>query len=197
MIDLQFDPVAHRYTVGGRAVPSVTTIMKPLFDFSGISPEVLARKAELGTAVHTACELDDCGDLDESSLHESVVPYLNAYRSFKASQQPEVIYSELRVYNEAHGYAGTLDLFCAIRGVLWLIDIKTTAQISPATGIQTAAYLSAMPPMAMLMANKVRRAALQLKPDGSFKLQELTGRDDFSIFVSLLNIHNWKERNLK
>lgn len=79
---LEFDSSSHTYRVGGVVVPSVTQILSPLVDFSMVTPDVLAAKAAIGTAVHLACELYDMDDLIEYDLDPVLVPYFEGWKKF-------------------------------------------------------------------------------------------------------------------
>lgn len=198
MDQLQFDEGLHRYTLAGAVIPSVTQVLKPLYNFAGIDPAVLMAKAELGTAVHRACELLDNDDLDEDSEDgraalEPIAGYLAGYRKFKADKNPAVIENETRLFHPVHRYAGTIDRRFEFEGFIWDVDLKSTVAMSPIVGIQTAAYSE------MFKANgykaKARRSALQLFPDGKYKLWEFKDPGDFAVFLSLLTVQRFKERH--
>jgi len=193
-----FDAAVHQYTLDGQVLPSVTGILKPLQNFYGVPPDVLQAKAALGTAVHRACELLDNDDLDQESEEgrAGLVPiagYLDGYKKFKAELEPVVLENETQQYHPVHLYAGTIDRRYTIKHDLWDIDLKSTVAMSPVVGLQTAAYSE------MFKANgvrgKARRGALQLFPDGKYKLHEFKDPSDFAVFLSLLNVHRFKERH--
>lgn len=198
MDKLLFDPVAHRYTLDGMALPSVTTVLKPLYNFVGIDPAVLMAKAEIGTAVHRAAELLDLDDLDEDSDEgraalAPIAGYLAGYKRFKSDMKVIVLENETRLHHPLHRYAGTIDRRYDIAGEVWDIDLKSTVAMSPAVGIQTAAYSE------MFKAHghkaKARRGALQLFPDGKYRLWEFKDPGDFAVFLSLLTVMRFKERH--
>ncbi len=187
---LEFDEAAHEYRLDGRIVPSVTQVLKPLYDFSGIPPEVLERKRQLGTAVHKAIELDIAGTLDPDSIAPELDGYLMAWAQFKAAGfRPQ--FSELRLASKS-GFAGTLDLICTQGPDVWLLDIKTTAAHSPVMALQTAAYAQLYaeldPPRAPL-----KRGAVLLDAAGNFKLFPHADRSDLRVFLSLLTVHQWRK----
>lgn len=195
---LQFDEGLHRYTLAGTVIPSVTQVLKPLYSFAGIDPAVLMAKAELGTAVHRAAELLDMDDLDEDSDEgcaalEPIAGYLAGYKKFLSDKRPVVLENETRLFHPAHLYAGTIDRRYEIEGDVWDVDLKSTVAMSPIVGIQTAAYSE------MFKANgnktRARRGALQLFPDGKYKLWEFKDPGDFAVFLSLLTIQRFKERH--
>lgn len=191
-MSVYLDEVRHEYAIDGVRVPSVTQVLQQLHDFSHVPADVLEAKRELGTAVHLACELDDGGDLVEESVHASVRPYLDAYRLFKSQKVTEVIAAEQIVHHPAMRYAGKLDLLARIEGYRWVIDFKTPLVIHPAVGLQTAGYAGALQSAA---AGPLRRAALQLKPDGTYRLHEFRDPNDWPTFVACLTLFRWKEKH--
>lgn len=193
-----FDEASHCYTLAGAVLPSVTTVLKPLYDFRFVNPEVLAAKAAIGTAVHRAAELLDMDDLDEESddgraALAPIAGYLDGYKRFLSDKKPIVLENETRLYHPAHLYAGTIDRRYELEGDVWDVDLKSTVAMSPVVGIQTAAYSE------MFKANghkaKARRGALQLFPDGKYKLWEFKDPGDFAVFLSLLTVQRFKEKH--
>ncbi len=187
---LTFDAESHTYRFMGAPVPSVTTILRPLNNFSRIDPDVLAAKADLGTRVHEACHFLDEDDLDEETIEADVEPYLEAWKRFKAETGALVLASEQRVFEPMNHYAGTLDNVLQINGVKWIVDKKTADQVPASVGPQTAAYLRALGD-----ASVTRRAVVRLHPDGTYHFNPLTGVDDWSVFMACLAIHRFKEKN--
>ena len=187
-----FDEERHEYTVEGRKVPSVSRLLEPLTSavYGSIDPEVLRNAAEFGTAVHACTEFLDEGDLDEGSIEPEWTPYVEAYKRWKEAVHPEILAIELRL--GCSKYAGTIDRICRINGELWVIDLKTTSQVHPHVGVQLAAY-------AALAERKFgasyRRAALQLRGDGTFKQTEFKSLKDETCFNALLGIFYWQVSN--
>lgn len=197
MSELRFDAGTHAYTLDGQCLPSVTQVLAPLYDFSRVRDDVLEAKRALGQAVHLACQLDDEGDLDESSLDDAVRPYLGGYRLFKSQKLTRVVAAEYRVHHAVLRYAGTLDLLADIDGDRSLIDFKTPLVINPAVGLQTEAYRHALPPSLLHDAPErpVRRFALQLKADGKYRLHEFSDPNDWPTFAAALTLFRWKEKH--
>ena len=52
--EFRFDPASHTYWLGGVQIDGVTSMLKDMEDLSSIPPEILARKAALGTAAHAS-----------------------------------------------------------------------------------------------------------------------------------------------
>lgn len=192
-MSFEFDPEHHVYRVDGKVLPSVTQIIAPLYDFSMVREELLELARERGSAVHIACELDDQGDLDEASVDPRIRPYLEGWRRFRYDNEFEVESIEERLQHPIHGYAGTLDRVGILKGKRILLDIKTTSALHPAVGVQLAGYLDAR-----TLANPVqlitRRYAIQLRRDGTYRLQPYDRPDDRAVFQSLLTIHRFRER---
>lgn len=187
---LAFDEETHTYRVRGVEVPGVTRILRPLCDFSRIRPEVLEAKADLGRRVHFACQLDDEQDLDEDSVEPDVAPYLAAWRMFLLESGAVVLQNEQKVYEPTLLYAGTLDNVLELDGKRWLVDKKTAFTVPMSAGPQTAAYLRALADPSV-----THRAAVRLRPDGTYRLDPLTGSDDWAAFMSCLTLHRFKERH--
>lgn len=188
MTDLAFDEATHTYRWRGVVVPSVTQVLRPLIDLSGIPPAVLEAKRDLGTRVHAACQFDAEGDLDEATVEDDVAPYLEAWRRFLAESDAVILASERRVFNPLYGYAGTLDLELDIGGDLWIVDIKTSIATPLSAGPQTAAYAAARP-----AGRTAGRAALRLRPDGTYRFDQRQHADDWSVFLSCLTLHRYLE----
>lgn len=187
---LTFDEARHEYRLLGGVVPSVTQILAPLVDLSGIPRAVLDAKRQLGQDVHYACQLLDEDDLDEDSVEEQIEQYLQAYKRFKADTGAVVLLNEQRVADPLLLYAGTLDRVMAIKGDKWLVDLKTCISTPLAVGPQTAAYLRALGDTSV-----TRRAALRLRPDGTYRLDTLTDPNDWAAFMACLTLMRFKEQN--
>ena len=191
--EIKFLDEDHSYWLGEKRLPSVTQLMKPLFDFEWINKEVLERKSAIGSAVHKATEIFDLGLQFESDLHPLVQPYFEAYQKFTDEIKPTWQGIEERVHNKSLGYAGTLDRFGVIQGEESLLDIKCVATVSAGAFVQCSAYAEARGNP------NAKRFALQLKPDGKFELHESKAahREDFGVFISCITQHRWKAKYAK
>lgn len=147
---LMFDPVPHVYRVAatGQRVPSVTEILRSTgmsTDFEalryGSRGEAIDAKRELGQIVHTDAHAYDDDDLDWSTLHPDVEPYIAAWATFRHNQRLAPVTRERMVYDPTLGYCGTLDgIFRRDDGRIVLVDIKTGDPESAACRFQTEAY---------------------------------------------------------
>jgi hypothetical protein len=187
---LEFNEERHEYKFSGVIVPSVTTILKPLIDYSMIHPELLRQASELGSMVHLTTELHDTEQLDEDDLDPILVPYLAGWKKFRREVGfvPDTV--ERRMYHPLHRYCGTSDRTGAIRGVKAVVDIKKMMTLGPVIGPQLAAYKE----MHNLEGAGIeKRYALGLRPDGTYRLKEYTDPSDLPCFMSLLNIMRAQE----
>jgi hypothetical protein len=159
--DLNFDPATHTYTVGGVVVPSVTRILRPLTDFSHVPPDVLARAAAFGTAVHRMIYLEEGGDLDEEALDPILRPWLNAWRKWRTETKLRVLERERPVYKPLMQYAGTMDMLGELGRHKVVLDLKTGGT-SPAAGPQTWAYRQAWATENGVVPETIKRAVLRI-----------------------------------
>lgn len=205
---LEFDAVSHSYTLQGFPVPSVTRVLSPLQDYDPTS-QYLETARQRGTDVHTATELHD-RRRDAIVIRDdkwrpdgirgyitatTIAPYLDAWKKFLADTDFEIHEIEKRVCSLRHRYAGTLDRLGVLNGRRVVIDIKTTAKMSPVMGIQLAAYQFAVNEKTPWVKQYPYRFICQLKPDGSYRLEEFKDKSDFTVFLALLTIHSWRSRH--
>lgn len=192
-MQIDFDAATHTYTVDGQVWPNVSTILSPLTDFSYVNPDVLKRAQDFGTAAHRTIELAVKEDLDEGSLAEPLARVLQQFRLAMQARDWCAMGEEIRVAHPLHRYAGTLDLRCMDRSRNDLIvDIKTGA--APATvGAQTAAYAAAWQAMNNIK-TAPQRWCLELT-ETSYRFHRLKDPTDWSLFLSALNCHYFKEKH--
>ena len=147
-----------------------------------------------GTYVHKATHLFDQGILNFKTLDPQLLGYVNAWASFRKDHpQLKFLAGEMTVYSERLRSAGTLDVLAESPGCLEIIDKKAATTLNPAVEIQTAAYMTMYREMT---AHKkvIKRRAVQLFPDGTYKSRILADVNDVSIWLSAVNIHNWKRK---
>lgn len=195
---LTFDEAAHAYFWDGKPVPNVTRIIAPLTDYSRIPPDKLAEAQRQGKHVHAMVEADCKGTLVD--LPEWMVGHFNAWSRFKDETGFECWNSEKRVYHRKMGYAGTLDL----EGLLpkykksrapAVLDVKRSFYAGPAIGLQTFGYLDARNTEVPKDQRLQERYALQLRPDGTYRLEPYTDRDDQAAFMACLQQLRWKGKH--
>jgi hypothetical protein len=80
----------------------------------------------------------DTGEAEEISLEEYEA--LMSFVAWTKEAKPKFLKSEFVVFNDAQGYAGTIDMEVEIAGEKWIVDIKSSASIYPSHEIQLSAY---------------------------------------------------------
>lgn len=200
---ISFDTATHTYTRRGGRVVSVTQALHRVSTamYAMVEPEIMARAAALGKAVHRMIELEIAGDLDEDSLRPEWIPYLEAWREFKNRSGFNPLLYEARVYSEKYNFAGTLDLFGTMHGDAVLIDTKRTATVPLTAGPQTAGYEIALretfPDIVAMAASgspagHIDRYALQLQPGGVWSLVPLRDPADRRVFLAALTLNQFE-----
>lgn len=191
---LTLDEESHQYYADGAPVPGVTHILNVLYKYpqGNDRPRRLIDASFFGKVVHRACELDDRGTLDEGSLTQNVVPYVDGWRLFKKDYnigKKEIFLNEEKLISVMYGnsFAGTIDrvIFDMI------IDIKTSASHNPLTPIQLSGY--------ELLYNENypdyparKRLEILLKRNGTYSPLKHTDSFDMNMFMSALNVYNFK-----
>jgi hypothetical protein len=184
---LTFDAAEHRYYFNGEPVPNVTRVLEPMVDYDRVPFRILEHAAQRGNAVHLATEFYDDGDLDEQSLDPEIVPYVQAWRTFRRESGFIVERSEVRVWSERHRFAGTVDAIGTMRGRRIMVEKKTTAQLHPATAIQVSAYCRAYN-SAVAPAERVRECySVWLRRDGTYRFKFYDPLEHWAMFLAMLN----------
>ena len=175
--------------------PRVTGIMQAegLIDFSMVRQDIMERAQVFGQAAHKACELWDLGTLDINSLDPAIVPYLEGWKNFLKDYDltftPEEI--EHRLISKRYGFTGAPDRWHTEKG--WLIDIKSTTAMYPATAIQTMAYQMLIEENLKIKIKKRIGVQLTGQPGLGYKIAPYKKKTDKSIFLSCLNVYRWKQ----
>lgn len=197
--ELTFEERSHTYHLEGVQIPSVTTIMKPLSQeyYRGINQEVLEKAAQKGTAVHNAIE--NFLNYGIEDIDEAHAGYFEAFKKWKAEWDVKLIKTERKVYHKTFRYAGTVDLICEEKGVITMVDFKTTVNLSPMLlGVQLEAYRRALESHGEKISNVV---GLQLKKDGSY-VRATTGIlppeiESYQTFCALLTVSGFMNKYKK
>lgn len=190
---LQFEPVGHVYSVGGRRLPSVTGVLQALDTFENVPLAFLEAAREFGSHVHTAVHLFNIDELDHDTLDSALIPYLDGWCSFLRDTRAQVIESERRVHSKRLGVAGTLDSLMAWHDLPEVIDVKTGDAIPLSVGPQTAAYRELRLEEGDIKISKTRYC-VHLLGAGKYKVHKLTDARDWHIFLSCLNVYRFAKR---
>ena len=150
------------------AFPRVTGVMRALnlIDDRWFSEEGRAR----GTAVHLALRFYAENDLAWDSVDPVIRPFVEAgVRFLEDAKAPRNADVEIEVVHEGYGYVGHPDWLGELFGQDSVLDYKSGGLDKNLAGIQTAAY-----ELALVKNPHRRRLALQLFPNGRYKLVDLT-----------------------
>lgn len=130
-------------------------------------------------------------------------PYYPAIVSFFETMKPEIIASELTVFNRQHVYAGTLDLLAVLGdGKRYVLDWKTAKAVWPEYGLQIEAYrncdgaaVPGDPPTVEKWDGPIADAGavVLLKPDGTFQFHKVSV--EFQTFLAALELYRWQNGN--
>jgi len=188
----------------GRPVPHVTAVLaacRMAQDFSELPPLARQRalwKRGLGTAVHMDCHAYDDGDLDWSTVDESVKPYVEAWAQAKESLgwlRP--LDRERHVFDHVYWYTGILDgVFLRDDGMEVLADIKTGDPSAAAGDLQTGAYAKARQRMTGKLVGM--RLAIWLRPGKRIPYAVFPYVSDIEMdhrtFLACLTVYREQER---
>lgn len=177
--------------------PSVSMILRAtgLSDYSEVPPDILERARMRGIEVHAWAELLALGHwkLEEPGPEDEHRGYVEAVASFMSDTGfvPDLI--EKRFRCKAYKFTGRVDWSGPLHGERLILDLKCAADIRPEVAIQLGAYeLGMRAEDPARFAGKVKRAALQLRKDGTYKLQMFDDKRDLQRFLAALEICNLK-----
>lgn len=106
----------------------VTEITSTIHDFSNINPQVLKRKALIGSEVHNAIDLFFQGEL--AILDERPRNYFESFQMYRKSdhfKDMNILKREERYYSDKLRITGRIDLLASKEGKTLLIDWKTSS----------------------------------------------------------------------
>ena len=189
MRKLRFDPEDHRYFVGEIEIPSLSKVLR----LGGISrsledvpKEILERKRQIGTATHRAIQLYLSGDLDWTTVHPDVQPYVDGALEYLQREDRRIVSVETPVGGLTLGYACTPDLH--VEG--GLVEWKTTYKIYPEVEVQLSGQARALSKSAS-SARKLERRVVHLQKDGRYKIKDY-GSDADKVFQAALRVAQWR-----
>jgi hypothetical protein len=190
--EVSFDPEKHEYRCNGVVVPHVTQILAASgkCHWSCVDEEIRLHSIKRGQSVHWLTELEDQGALDYRTVPYGLRGYRKAYCTWKRHSGFHVIWIE-RKFVSQYGFAGTLDRAGSFpatamygSGTSAVVDLKT-GPIQDYVRYQLCAYTLAVDPRPAI-ARTVRRIALRLCEDGTYRVREWamsTWDQDFSSFM--------------
>lgn len=124
------------------SIPRVTQILSRFNDYSQIPSYILDKAAERGNIVHSLCEGIARGEwITNSMIDPKYQGYIESFRQWQEAQVKEFHILEERLFDEAMGFSGQVDLVVSgTDNKLYLCDLKTTAKSHKTHIIQLAAY---------------------------------------------------------
>jgi hypothetical protein len=178
---LTFDEEPHIYRVDGRAVPSVTQVIKEAYG-DLVWPWRDEFAMDRGRLVHHALHLWAQRDLDVKSLSEYIAGYVAAGIRWLSESGFELQASEHRMYSAIYDYAGTCDIIGVLDRKSAVVDYKT-GEPGWAAGPQTWAYVQAWQEETGEVIRN--RYGLRLFEDGGYQLIPYkSDRDDKADFLA-------------
>lgn len=194
-----FNAETHEYRLNGNVIAGCTSVIKTsgLVPFAFADEDILERKRDLGKEVHKVRHLYDIEEL--GNYDNRIKPYLHAWIDFREKTNFKPILSEVQTIGFVNGlpFGMQIDCFGELGGADTVVEVKT-GEVYPHHGVQLAGYAAGLPheklttPFARFMSR--RRVAVQLKPNGRFKLENFDARSDFEMFASALYVSSWKRR---
>ena len=184
---LELDLETHTYTYAGVRVAGVSEVLTGL---GIVNPTWFSEFArERGSAVHSALEYLLTGKLLWDRLDPRIVKYVEAAVRFldDAKADREGAWVERPVYHQVLRYAGTPDLVTTVFGDPCIADWKTGG--TGAAGIATALYDMAIRDERGFE-RPLRRMAVQLKPDGTYRKTDLKDPNDYIDGQSAVRLFN-------
>ena len=188
MNNLQFRAEDHSYHVNGVRLPSVTEILKDigLIDTSYFKPE----HSERGTTVHEATQFWDETGMEDDTIPQDLLGYLEAWKKFRE----ETGFTPTHIEQSLHspqGYAGTVDRIGKTNKINpILLDIKSGPP-QPWHRLQLAAY--------SLMAKHELKIPIwecwgvHLKKDGKYSVETYRSIEDSADWLSVLRVYQLKQ----
>ena len=174
--------------------PSVTEVLNPWTDFSGVDPETLENAAERGSRVHALCAEYARGGFPLIQVPEDE-GYFQSFCRWFNERVSEVVMIEQELEHSRHGFQGHPDLICRIVGdkeALTVVDLKTPITKHRAWELQLAGYYGLAQNHDF---NVLRALSVRLKKDGSRALVDEIDNPDltYRTFLEALNV--WKYFN--
>ena len=210
-MSLEFFAADHTYELDGERVPSVTGVLHRagLINFDNVPPSILAAALERGRIVHQAIHFWNERDLDVAEFDQrfpECAPYLRGWINFTEQRRFVPVLNECRVASRRYRVAGTLDCLGVLDGIAVLLDFKTGRPQDVAADLQTAAYLALATEWAeendaiarfLAEHSVVRRHAVQLRKDATFRVEPYVSPMDFREFFTLVTAQQIVARRVR
>lgn len=189
-----FDEATHTHRIGGVIVPGITTVLKPLQDFSTIPPHILEAKRQWGSAVHKSVELYCLDCLDLETLDTALVGPLHGFQNWLKQQKfnPSDFIVETPMGDASLMVACIPDLILDGQAI---IEIKTRKAHMLTDSIQTVCQERTWKKNGGIRAKEYERRVLSLYEDGTFDYVKVNHKDASSRFRLLVD-HYWNTQKI-
>ena len=155
--------------------------------------------ASIGTAMHAGIEWalrtqlgEDAGP--EPRLPDAAAWALESWKDWAKSVALEPLAIERTVYCEVCGYAGTLDLYARVRGVLTVLDWKSGRAIYPEAFLQNIAYRHAATRRGMPSAQGLIVRLPKYQDDPAWEAMPVPETLTVEDFRAALRLWRWQRR---
>lgn len=138
-----------------------------------------------GLTVRMGDKIPNRDGVEEELTVEEYDAILSFHKWYLEAKPEEIISTEITIWNDVEGYAGTVDLVAKIGGDTYIIDFKTSQQIWAEYELQLSAYKHSLPEL------DAKLAILQVgykKNKAGYKFTEID--DKYDLFLAAKQI--WK-----
>ncbi len=153
----------------------------------------------VGTAIHAGIEWhlrtrlgEDAGP--EPRLPEAAIWAVESWKDWARSVELQPLAIERAVYCELCGYAGTLDLYARVTGVLSVIDWKSGKAIYPEAFLQNVAYRHAADRLALPSEQGLIVRLPKLINDPAWEVMTVPETVTLADFLAAGNLWRWQRR---
>jgi len=192
-MNYEFDPVKHEFRQDGKRVLSVTQVLAQagICNYGCVDAELREYAMQRGTSVHWLTQLEDEGSLNYRTVPKSLRGYRKAYNTWKRRSGFMPLQIEQKFVSR-FGFAGIIDRIGTLPysgyRQMAVVDIKT-GDIQDWVRLQLTPYTVAAADDNPRFAEVIRRVALRLYPDGTYKVKEFppeTWLTDWAEFIRAL-----------
>jgi hypothetical protein len=157
------------------------------------------RAATIGTAVHAGIEWylrtrlgEDAGP--ELHLPDAAAWAVESWKDWAAKVALEPLAIERTVYCQQCGYAGTLDLYARVEGILTVLDWKTGRAIYPEALLQNVAYRHAAFGLGMPSSQGLIVRLPKLLDDPAWEAMPVPDTIPVTDFLAALRLWRWQRQ---
>jgi hypothetical protein len=140
--------------------------------------------ADRGTTIHSLAESYKTSGKIIDTVPQQFKGYATALYKWIDDFKPVFIENEKRVFNDQHGYAGSLDAIIELNGKRLVLDLKTNkdGNVYTEAHLQVSAYINCLPDIdgGIIVA---------LGEDGNYSHQ--TCKDGFTAFIHALELYKF------